>query len=125
MIRIETPGFAILALVISILCRSLAFVFAKYAAMESAGSTFVCIIVNPWYWAELLALGGQTVFWIAALRFMPLSLAYPAMAAVYAVNLGWSVLLFGEHVTGMHIAGIATIMFGIVLMVPATSRRIK
>ena len=109
---------SVAALLLSILFRSLAFVFAKYAALATADSGIAYIVINPWYWAELAALGGQTVFWIIVLRHMPLSTAYPSIALVYGVNLAWAWYLFGETVTAAHLAGCAIIMFGILLTVP-------
>jgi multidrug transporter EmrE-like cation transporter len=109
---------ALAALLMSIIFRSLAFVFAKLAAMATANSGIAYILLNPWYWAELLALAGQTVFWIIALRSIPLSAAYPAMSAVYALNLAWAALMFGEAVTRVHILGIAIIIAGILIAIP-------
>jgi len=110
--------FAVIALALSIFCRSLAFVFAKLAAIGTANAGLAHILINPWYWAEILAFGGQTVFWIFVLRRMPLGSAYPAISLVYALNLAWSAYLFEENVTSLHILGIAVIMLGTLLTVP-------
>lgn len=112
---------AVIALVMSIFCRSLAFVFAKLAAMATIDNSVAHILVNPWYWAEILALAGQAVFWLFVLRRLPLSSAYPALSLVYALNLAWAAFLFGENVTAFHILGIAIIMLGTLLAIPKKS----
>jgi len=106
---------AYIALALSILCRSLVFVFAKNAALDTADADLFEILLNPWYWAELSALGMQAVFWIHVLRNLKLSVAYPAMALVYAVNLGWSWYLFEEIVTLTHIVGCSIIIIGVIM----------
>ncbi|MBT2989876.1 MAG: hypothetical protein KME65_13055 [Candidatus Thiodiazotropha sp. (ex Ctena orbiculata)] len=106
---------AILLLVMAILCRSLAFVFAKYAALESIGAGVTGIIVNIFYFAEIMALGFQMLFWMLVLKRLRLNIAYPAMSSVYAINLGWAWYLFDEHVTMLHIVGCIIIMIGIVI----------
>lgn len=110
-----TAVLAYSALALSILCRSLVFVFAKRAALDTADANLYQILLNPWYWAELCALGLQALFWIYVLRNLKLSVAYPAMALVYALNLGWSWYLFEETVTPTHIIGCSIIILGVVM----------
>jgi len=114
---------AYFALALSILCRSLVFVFAKYAALDTVDSDVLQILQNHWYWAELIALGTQAVFWVYVLKYLNLNVAYPAMALVYAVNLGWSWYLFDEVVTRVNIIGCSIIIVGVILAIP--SRRSK
>lgn len=111
---------AYLALALSLFFRSLAFVFAKYAALETSGVNPVLILVNHWYWFELLALALQALFWIYVLRHLRLSVAYPVMALIYAINLGWSWLLFNETVTVTNVIGCGIIITGVIM---ATSSR--
>ena len=106
------------ALALSILCRSLVFVFAKYAALDTADADIIQILLSHWYWAELIALGMQTVFWVYVLKYLNLNVAYPAMALVYAVNLGWSWYLFHEIVTLLHIIGCSIIIVGVIIAIP-------
>jgi multidrug transporter EmrE-like cation transporter len=106
---------AIIFLIMAILCRSLAFVFAKYAAFESIGDGLAGIIINIFYWAEILALGLQMLFWIQVLKRLRLSLAYSAMSSVYGINLAWAWYLFDENVSINHIVGCIIIIAGIIL----------
>ena len=103
----------------SILCRSLAFVFAKFAANATLDMGLLHIVINPWYWAELGALVGQAVFWMYVLRHMPLSVAYPTTSLVYGLNLFWAAYLFGEKIAPLHVIGFLLIMTGIILTKPA------
>ena len=116
--KMQPIHLAVVALFLSIFCRSVAFVFAKLAANATFQSGFAHILINPWYWSELAALGAQVWFWIFVLRHMPLTVAYPVTALVYALNLFWAALLFGEVVTMLHMIGYGLIMIGIVLTVP-------
>ncbi len=109
---------SVTALGLAILSRSLAFVFAKYAAIETSGEGIATIVVNPWYWAQLGALGFQAVFWILVLRMMPLSTAYPAMSLVYGLSLTWAWLVFDERVALLHIVGVAIIILGVLVSTP-------
>ena len=114
----QPTHLAYVALFLSIICRSLAFVFAKMAANATAQTGITQILINPWYWSELAALGGQVWFWLFVLRHLPLSTAYPVTAIVYVLNLCWAAILFGENVTTLHMTGYGLIMLGIVLAVP-------
>lgn len=105
---------AIIFLIMAIIFRSLAFVFAKYAAFESIGSGVAGIIINIFYWAEILALGLQMLFWLQVLKRLPLSLAYSAMSSVYAINLAWAWALFDENISLRHIIGCIIIITGII-----------
>ncbi len=69
-----------------------------------------------------LILGGLGLYalsmaiWLAVLSRVPLSLAYPMVAIgyVFTVLLAWLVL--GEGVPGQRWAGVAAIMFGVILI---------
>ncbi len=111
---------SITSLGLAILSRSPAFVFAKYAAIATSGEGIATIIVNPWYWAQLGALGSQAVFWMLVLRMMPLSTAYPAMSLVYGLSLTWAWLVFDERVALLHIVGVAIIILGVLVSTPPT-----
>ncbi|WP_369160309.1 hypothetical protein [Candidatus Thiodiazotropha sp. LNASS1] len=106
---------SVLLLVMAILCRSLAFVFAKYAALESIGGGVTGIIINIYYIAEIMALGIQMVFWMLVLKRMRLNIAYPAMSSVYAVNVAWAWYLFDENINMLHIVGCTIIIIGIII----------
>jgi len=106
------------ALALSIICRSLVFVFAKFAALDTADADIIQILLNHWYWAEIIALGSQAIFWIYVLKYLNLNVAYPTMALVYAVNLGWSWYLFDEIITPVHIVGCSIIIAGVIISIP-------
>lgn len=112
-----TRSLAYSALALSILCRSLVFVFAKYAALGTSNTGVIQILLNHWYWAELTALGMQAVFWIYALKHLSLNVAYPTMAFVYGVNLGWAWYLFDETVTPAHVIGCGIIIIGVIITI--------
>ncbi len=115
---------AYFALALSIFCKSLAFVFAKYAALDTVDAGGVIqILLNPWYWAELAALGAQTLFWVLVLKSQDLNVVYPGMALVYPLNVGWLWYLFDETVTLTHVIGCIIIVVGIIMA--TTTKRSK
>lgn len=75
-------------------------------------------ILNPWFLAALIALFLQAVAWIFALRRLPLSRAYPFLSLVFGVNLAVAWALFDEAVTAQHMAGVALIIAGVIVMSP-------
>lgn len=110
---------ATIALFLSVVFRSIAFVFAKLAANHTAGNGVGAILLSPMYWAELGALLIQASLWVFTLRHLRLSVAYPVTALVFVLNLGWSWFLFNEEIVAFHIIGYGLIMVGVALSVPS------
>lgn len=106
---------AIAALALAVLSRSIAFVFAKYAALATADQSIAAILLNGWYWGEIAALGLQALFWLWTLRHLELAFAYPFMGLVYGLNLFWAYAIFDEPVSFTHILGCAIIIGGVIL----------
>ncbi|MBV1900485.1 MAG: EamA family transporter [Kordiimonadaceae bacterium] len=104
-----------MALVIALFFRSLVFVFSKYAALETTNTGLITILTSHWYWAELLALSMQAVFWAYALKRLTLNIAYPFMSMIYSVNLTWAWYLFDETITPYHLTGCLLIIIGVLI----------
>lgn len=67
----------------------------------------------------------NVIFYIFALRALPLSVAYPIMIATSFIIVGaLSSVLFSEDITFLKIAGYALILFGIALVVMSTSSKL-
>ena len=105
-----------LPLCLSITLQSCAAVFARKAGLESKGGGLAGIIWNPWYWAQLGALGMQAAFWLGALRHIPLSTAYPCMSLVLLLNLAGAHWIFHEEVAFSQWAAILLIITGVTLV---------
>lgn len=98
----------------AILFRSLAAVGAKAAAVT--GATIILSLINPWYGAALCFFFFQALCWTTALRRLPLTVAYPFMSLVFALNLAAAHYIFGERVAFGHVAGVGLIILGVSLI---------
>ncbi len=103
-------------ILLAVVFRSLAAIFAKNAALTSTGQGLTGLLFNIWLLAELVVLGCQAVTWSVVLRHFSLPFAYPFMSLVFVVNLFSARFLFQETVTIQHMVGVAVIMAGIVVI---------
>ena len=98
----------------AIFFRSLAAVAAKAAA--NSGATLESSILNPWYGGLLALLFLQALCWTAALRRIPLTVAYPFMSLVFALNLAAARWIFAERVAPAHVWGVVLGIAGVSLV---------
>jgi drug/metabolite transporter (DMT)-like permease len=113
--QVQSP-FTFLSVGAAILLQSSAMCFAKQAGLVSSGKGVAALVINPWYLAEIAALGFQALCWIMALRKLPLSFAYPFMSLVFVVNLLFAGLIFREEVHMYNGVGIMFIVCGVTLI---------
>lgn len=73
------------------------------------------LLSNPWMLSSLLATGVAAVAWIAALSHLELSRAYPFVSASFVLVLVLSVIVFGEAMTPLKIAGALLIVVGLIV----------
>ena len=106
-------------LALSIACRALAAIFAKFAALFSIGKNVFGLVWNPWFVAELSVLALQALAWTLVLRHRPVSRVYPYNSLVFIVNLLAARWLFSETITLNHIVGMTVIAAGVVVTVTA------
>ena len=74
------------------------------------------ILTVPWLWAALACYGLSVVVWVVGLSRVPVSQAYPLLSLGYVINVGLAWWLLGETPNVMRVAGIAVIVFGVVLV---------
>jgi drug/metabolite transporter (DMT)-like permease len=74
------------------------------------------ILTVPWLWAALACYGLSVVVWLVGLSRVPVSQAYPLLSLGYVLNVGLAWWLLGETPNAMRVAGIAVIVFGVVLV---------
>lgn len=85
---------------------------------------FGLIVGNAYLLAGLALFALNVVFYIFALRALPLSVAYPVMIAVSFIIVGLvSSVLFSEDITFLKVGGYVLILFGIALVVMSTSSK--
>lgn len=83
------------------------------------------LVGNAYLIAGLALFALNVIFYIFALRALPLSVAYPIMIAASFIIVGTvSSVLFSENITFLKAAGYALILLGIVLVVMSTSTKI-
>ena len=98
----------------SVVLQSASGVFGKLAA-RSADAAVASLYLNPWWALSIVALALQALVWMAALRRLPISVAYPFMSLSYVLGVfaGWA--LFGEVVAAPQVMGILVIAAGVVI----------
>jgi drug/metabolite transporter (DMT)-like permease len=74
------------------------------------------ILTVPWLWAALACYGFSVIVWLVGLSRVPVSQAYPLLSLGYVLNVGLAWWLLGETPNVMRVAGIAVIVFGVVLV---------
>ena len=103
-------------IILCILFQSVGGVFGKYAALDLSSPASKGVITNPFYIMSLFCLLLQAIFWQQALKYYPLSFAYPFMGLVNFVILFSSAFLFGESITSANIIGLIIISIGITML---------
>lgn len=111
---ITHPKIHLHFLILSILIQAFGAICTKYAAESSSSATFLGL---PLYLSiYVIILGGmglQVIVWQYALKFYPLSFAYPFRSLVSFIVLIAAVLLFHESVSVMNIVGLSVITVGV------------
>ena len=74
------------------------------------------LLAVPWLWAALGCYGLSVVVWLVGLSRVPVSQAYPLLSLGYVLNIGLAWWLLGETPNVLRVAGIAVIVFGVVLV---------
>ena len=74
------------------------------------------LLTVPWLWAALGCYGLSVVVWLVGLSRVPVSQAYPLLSLGYVINIGLAWWLLGETPNVLRVAGIAVIVFGVVLV---------
>jgi hypothetical protein len=80
-------SFAFIWILLSIFFGSSAAMFSKKAALVGKGGGLVASLFTPWYAGALVCLGLQACVWIMALRYYPLSFAYPFTSLLRGLTL--------------------------------------
>ena len=74
------------------------------------------MLTNPFVFLGLALFGISSVFWLVVLSRLELSLVYPMVSIGYVVVAIMSMVLFGETLSVVRLAGIAVICFGVFLI---------
>jgi undecaprenyl phosphate-alpha-L-ara4N flippase subunit ArnE len=99
------------ATVAAIACGQVLFKVASSAWPEGSGLWGLAGV--PWFWAAILVYGGATLAWLAVLRSVPLSVAYPFFALAFFIVPLLSWWLLGEAVGVWQWVGALLIAVGV------------
>jgi multidrug transporter EmrE-like cation transporter len=100
----------------SIFFLSSAAMLSKKAALVGKGAGLMASLLTPWYMGALVCLGLQACVWIMALRYFPVSFAYPFTSLHKGLILFGAWFLFHEQVHTHEILGVLVIMSGIIVI---------
>ncbi|WP_293797644.1 EamA family transporter [uncultured Bosea sp.] len=73
-------------------------------------------VTLPGVWFAVIGYLGTFLVWMAILRDMPLSRAFPMTGLVYITVPLFAWGAFGEHISLLRAGGIALIIFGVILL---------
>lgn len=74
------------------------------------------VMFDPWFILAMTLYIGATLLWIAALRDIPLSRAYPFTALAFALVPVGATVFFGETLGIRYYLGLAMLLGGIILI---------
>jgi len=79
-------------------------------------SYILSLALDPWVWSAVIAAVVTGLLYIIALRQFELSVAEPLFALVFVLVPLAAVLILGEHLPPLRIAGLILIFVGVVLV---------
>lgn len=71
---------------------------------------------NPFILGGFVLLFTGSIFWLAVISRIPLSVAYPMLSLSYVAAVFLSALLFGEQLSFLRVGGVLVIMTGVVFV---------
>jgi drug/metabolite transporter (DMT)-like permease len=95
--------------------------FKLTARSLQSGASLLTAALSPYLLCGIALYGAMTLTWIWLLTKLELSRAYPFMALSFVFVPLLSVLILGEHISPKYWLGIALIICGLLLTLPATS----
>tara|TARA_B100001750_G_C15475542_1_gene582261 strand:- start:798 stop:1139 length:342 start_codon:yes stop_codon:yes gene_type:complete len=103
-----------ISLALAILIGTLAQIGLKEGTTKS--DTIKSLIIEPYILVSLIAYGVAAIFYISAIRQIPLSIAFPSVASSYVLVALISHLLWAEPFGKTQILGIGLIILGIYIL---------
>jgi len=82
----------------------------------SWSSYLLSMMLDPWTWSALVAALTTGLLYVISLRQLELSVVEPLFALVFAVVPLAAVLILGEHLPPLRIAGLVLIFIGVFLV---------
>lgn len=110
-------------MICSMTAAQLSFKMAGLESLEAIG-LMESWILNPWLWTALVSSGIGMLFWLFALRRLPLSIAYPWTALIYVLTPLFSALVFQDILSIRYGIGMALIVLGVLITTSASSQQV-
>lgn len=92
--------------------------------MLKSGAASGSFIAQLFDWRTILGFGlygGAAIFYIVALRRIPISVALPCTASSYVAALAIGHYVFAESISPLHMVAVAVILAGVVLLAYASA----
>lgn len=86
------------------------------AESKTLVATLLKMFIQPFIIEGLICYALSAVFWIFGLQRLPLSQAYPMVAAGYVIVFILAVLLFKETISPAKIGGLLMIVLGVIVL---------
>ena len=99
-----------------ILIRTLNQILFKKVAMGPGGISYIDLLSDYLFYISIFVFFAQAVIWISALKYLPLSFAYPFTSLTFITILISGMLFFGESITLGNLIGASVIMIGVALI---------
>lgn len=99
-----------------ILLRTLNQVLFKQVALGPGGGSYLALLFEPLFYLSSIFFLAQAGVWLAVLRRLPLSRAYPFTSLTVITLLIGGAVFFGEAVTLGNVLGALVIMTGVVVI---------
>ncbi len=108
--------YVFIFIILSVFFQSLGGIFGKYVALSLPALSLIGIVTNEFYILGLGCLFFQAIVWQQALRYFPLSVAYPCISITNFVVLFSAAALFHEEVTVVNIISLFLVTTGIFIL---------
>ena len=88
----------------------------KKIALGPGGQNYMALLLEPMFYLGVILFMMQAVVWLAVLRRLPLSRAYPFTSLTIIISLICGAVFFGESITLGNVLGSLVIMTGVVII---------
>lgn len=100
----------------SILLGAFAQILLKLGTMKAGTGEILKLFMNGYTIIGLCCYGASALLWIVALSKVQLSYAYPMVSLGYVLVFVLSYWIFGESISLLRIAGLVTIVAGVLMI---------
>jgi|WetSurMetagenome_2_1015567.scaffolds.fasta_scaffold462664_2 drug/metabolite transporter (DMT)-like permease len=103
-------------LILFIVLRTMNQIMFKYVALGPGGSNYFALLFDPVFYLAGFVFWAQAIVWIAVLRRMVLSRAYPFTGLTVITLLISGAYFFGDSITLGNVLGALVIVAGVAII---------